>query len=57
MHLLAGYLTARGLDPGMNRADPEAFLIGKVDDAAARRPGQGAFQPQEGVAAATLAPS
>jgi site-specific recombinase XerD len=55
MHLLAGYLAARGLDPAMNRADPQAFLIGKVDDAARRRPGQGAFAPQEGVAAATLA--
>ena len=55
MHLLAAYLTARGLDPAMNRADPEAFLIGKVDDAAERRPGQGPFAPEEGVAAATLA--
>lgn len=55
MHLLAGYLAARGLDPGMNRADPQAFLIGKVDDASERRRGQGGFAAHEGVAAATLA--
>ena len=55
MGTLAEYLRARGLDPALNAADPEAYLIGKIDDAAARLPGRPAFDPREGVAAATLA--
>lgn len=54
VELLGDYLRARGLDPDPRNNDVEAFLLGRIDDAATRLRNGVRFEAHEGISAATL---